>query len=358
MDGTDMSELTQGLRKLRLSMIPMLLSGISLALAHTPQVLPNEYSIPVLIASAFLCIVSLAFFTMGISSICESLGEIFCKLRRLFKYLTPALLIFTSISVFYGVEGSIGIEGLVSKPPLLIAAIFFIILLLLMAYSFIKLSSLLGSRSMMLGSAMIIPSPFAAITGYDTGVIIGSALGIIGSLILMLTLTRLIRAEIEVVEAEEAPQEYEEEPEEVSKLEEIPKRPLEVPRRRPVEVPRREEIYEGIHVRAEEKRARLLGPNGLTIELELGVRAFGRRDFVGYVPEEDLDYISRRHFEIKGTKEGYFIRDLGSLNGTWVNGNRIGREFVKLVNGAVIDVAEVARLRFSYESEDLGVPEI
>ncbi|ACB06777.1 FHA domain containing protein [Candidatus Korarchaeum cryptofilum OPF8] len=125
-----------------------------------------------------------------------------------------------------------------------------------------------------------------------------------------------------------------------------------------MEVPRREEIYEGIHVRAEEKRARLLGPNGLTIELELGVRAFGRRDFVGYVPEEDLDYISRRHFEIKGTKEGYFIRDLGSLNGTWVNGNRIGREFVKLVNGAVIDVAEVARLRFSYESEDLGVPEI
>ncbi|MCC6029221.1 MAG: FHA domain-containing protein [Candidatus Korarchaeum sp.] len=352
-----MSELTQGLRKLRLSMIPMLLSGISLALAHSPQVLPNEYSIPVLIASAFLCIVSLASFTMGISRICESLGEIFCKLRRLFKYLTPALLIFTSISIFYGIGGPIGIEGLVSKPPLLIAALFFIILLLLMAYSFIKLSSLLGSRSMMLGPLMIIPSPFAAITGYDTGVIIGSALGIIGSLIIMLSLTRLMRAEIEVLEAEEAPQEYEE-PEEVSRLEEIPERPLEAPRREPVEAPRREEVYERARVKAEEKRARLLGPNGLTIDLELGVRVFGRRDFVGYVPEEDLDYISRRHFEIKGTKEGYFIRDLGSLNGTWVNGNKIGREFVKLVNGAVIDVAEVARLRFSYESEDLGVPEI
>jgi len=354
-----MSELTQGLRKLRLSMISMLLSGISLALAQSPQVVPDEYSIPVLIASAFLCILSLAVFTIGLSSVCGSLGKIFCKLRRLFKYLTPALAIFTSISIFYGIEGPIGIEGLISRPPLLIAALFFIILLLLMAYSFIKLSSLLGSRLMMLGSVTMMPSPFVAITGYDASFIIGSALGIIGSLILTLSLTRLIRAEIEVVEAEEeAPQGYEEGPEEVSRLEEIPRRSLRAPSRRPVEVPGRGEIYERIHVRAEEKRARLLGPNGLTIDLGLGVRTFGRRDFVGYVPEEDLDYISRRHFEIKGTKEGYFIRDLGSLNGTWVNGNRIGREFVKLFNGAVIDVAEVVRLRFSYESEDLGVPEI
>ena len=354
-----MSELTHGLRKLRLSTIPMLLSGISLALAYFPQIVPSEYSIPVLIASALLCIVSLAIFTIGLSSICGSLGGVFCKLRKLFKYLTPALVIFTSISIFYGVEGPVGIEGLMSRPPLLLAALFFIILLILMAYSFIKLSSLLGSRSMMIGSVVIIPSPFAVIISYDTSAIIGSTLGIVGSLILMLSLTRLIRAEIEVIETEEeAPHEYEGGPEEVSRLEEIPERPLGITRGKPVEAPRREEIYEGIRVRAEGKRARLLGPNGLTIDLELGVRAFGRRDFVGYVPDDDLDYISRRHFEIKGTKEGYFIRDLGSLNGTWVNGNRIGREFVKLVNGAVIDVAEVARLRFSYESEDLGVPEI
>ncbi|HDI74002.1 MAG TPA: FHA domain-containing protein [Candidatus Korarchaeota archaeon] len=109
-----------------------------------------------------------------------------------------------------------------------------------------------------------------------------------------------------------------------------------------------------------EEGAQLVGPNGFIARLGPGIRTFGRRDFAGYIPDEDLDYISRRHFEIKGTSQGYYIRDLGSLNGTWVNGRKLERgESVKLTNRAVIDVAEVVRLRFvSSELEDLGVPTI
>ncbi|MCD6256185.1 MAG: FHA domain-containing protein [Deltaproteobacteria bacterium] len=109
-----------------------------------------------------------------------------------------------------------------------------------------------------------------------------------------------------------------------------------------------------------EPEAQLLGPGGFRVRIRTGIYTFGRRDFAGFVPEEDLNYISRRHFEIKATSQGFFIRDLGSLNGTWVNGKKLGRgESIRLSNGSIIDVAEVVRLKFlTRESDDLGVPSI
>ena len=49
--------------------------------------------------------------------------------------------------------------------------------------------------------------------------------------------------------------------------------------------------------------------------------------------------VSRRHAVIKRTDEGFEVRDLGSLNGTWVNGWRVDRATLK--PGDRLQVGEV-----------------
>lgn len=45
----------------------------------------------------------------------------------------------------------------------------------------------------------------------------------------------------------------------------------------------------------------------------------------------DLDGVSRRHAELSRDDEGWWIRDLGSVNGTLVNGERLGeRHLLKI----------------------------
>jgi pSer/pThr/pTyr-binding forkhead associated (FHA) protein len=48
---------------------------------------------------------------------------------------------------------------------------------------------------------------------------------------------------------------------------------------------------------------------------------------VGRFPDNHIvlkdDFISRKHFALDKTDEGYFIEDLGSKNGTYVNGEKI-----------------------------------
>ncbi len=347
-----MDGLTSGLRKLRFSLLPLIFSQISLALSGVSEtLLGHTLNLPFIVSSAALATLAYALALRGLSNVCSTLSGIFCMLKRLVKYLLPITVLLTVAGIYYTHEEfqnlGLGLDSLLGRPILLLIAILFVLLGILMAYSFFKLGSLTESGSMRLGAILLVPSHLLSLAGYP---VYGSAMGIAASLILMLSLTRLIRTGVEVVE--EVPEGYEEEVEEASP------RPREVPREEG-EFPLEGEAIERIPPKPKERRAKLLGPNGLTIELELGIRMFGRRDFVGYVPEEDLDYISRRHFEIKGTGAGFFIRDLGSLNGTWVNGNRLKRgDYVKLTNGSVIDVAEVVRLRFSLEAEDLGVPGI
>src|SRR5690349_14911585 len=59
-----------------------------------------------------------------------------------------------------------------------------------------------------------------------------------------------------------------------------------------------------------------------TIELR-----HGRPMIVGRAPSSDIPIIdptiSRRHAELHSTDKGFVIRDLGSSNGTFVNGSRI-----------------------------------
>ncbi len=109
--------------------------------------------------------------------------------------------------------------------------------------------------------------------------------------------------------------------------------------------------------KVEREEAHLVGPRGTKFPLSR-VTVFGRKDFAGLLPEEELQYISRRHFEIRKTTDGYVIRDLNSTNGTWVDGKLLepGEEY-PLREGSVIDVAEVIRLKF-VSGRELGVPSI
>jgi pSer/pThr/pTyr-binding forkhead associated (FHA) protein len=53
-----------------------------------------------------------------------------------------------------------------------------------------------------------------------------------------------------------------------------------------------------------------------------------QRTYVGRSPENDVqvqdNYVSRKHLELYKKGGKYFIRDLNSANGTFVNGKRIG----------------------------------
>ncbi len=67
----------------------------------------------------------------------------------------------------------------------------------------------------------------------------------------------------------------------------------------------------------------LLNDDGtLAQQCEIGEKPItvGRGDAADF--QIDDDGLSRRHFTIHRESDGYWIRDLSSRNGTWVDGNR------------------------------------
>jgi len=78
----------------------------------------------------------------------------------------------------------------------------------------------------------------------------------------------------------------------------------------------------------------------------LGREAFN--DIVVYDPE-----VSRRHAQISLQEGRYIIEDLGSTNGTFVNGRRVNSP-VPLHNGDVIEMGEEARIIFSSTADPFG----
>lgn len=88
-------------------------------------------------------------------------------------------------------------------------------------------------------------------------------------------------------------------------------------------------------------------PDGRMLPITSPRQVFGRADFERYVSADMLKYVSRRHFMISLEPGGFFIEDLGSANGTVVNGSDIrGKGRVPLKTGDTIEVGGVIKLRF------------
>ena len=70
---------------------------------------------------------------------------------------------------------------------------------------------------------------------------------------------------------------------------------------------------------------------------------------VGRHPDSDvfLDDItvSRRHVELSTSNTGHVIRDVGSLNGTYLNGERLGDSEVSRTNG---DELQIGKFKLLY----------
>lgn len=94
--------------------------------------------------------------------------------------------------------------------------------------------------------------------------------------------------------------------------------------------------------------ATLSSPRG-NIHITDIVQEFGRLDFTGIVPEENLKLISRRHFRTRLQGGKLYIEDLGSTNGTFVNEVDIrGKGLIPLQRGDRVNIAGVVDLTVEY----------
>ncbi len=71
-----------------------------------------------------------------------------------------------------------------------------------------------------------------------------------------------------------------------------------------------------------------------------------------------IQRISRRHAQIAYREQGYFISDLGSRNGTYVNGQAVEAEAVRLKDGDEIVVGGVVALRFHNPGDTVARPRL
>jgi VWFA-related protein len=84
---------------------------------------------------------------------------------------------------------------------------------------------------------------------------------------------------------------------------------------------------------------------GKTFEVSTGTTTIGRTSANDiFIPDKP---VSRKHAEISFEKETFFIRDLGSKNGTQVDGERISSEPESLKDGANIHLSSKTILEFN-----------
>ncbi len=300
--------------------------------------------------------------------------DTFCKVAIVVKYgfilslLSAVGFIALKYSTLTSGEAQlITTSSLTSSPLLMLSGLSALAVWLSVAYAYYLLGNLTYINYIKFGGILTVVGPI--IDSYIVTSLKIPALTVISFIMLTVGLRQLIQG---VTFEEEALEEYEE-------VEEVrPKRPkrraypeLEEFRyddeyqyertferereeflRRPARRKRPIDVTEGVS-----EGPYLLGPRGVKFPLSR-LTIIGRKDFVGLLPEEELQYISRRHLEIKKSGRGYVVRDLGSTNGTWVDGRRLepGEEY-PLREGSVIDLAEVVRLKF-ISGRELGVPSI
>jgi len=94
-------------------------------------------------------------------------------------------------------------------------------------------------------------------------------------------------------------------------------------------------------------RAKIVLPNGMEIRLDGNSCVIGRGDLARVLSLDKLNLISRRHFEVKSENEQFYIEDMGSANGTRLNGEDIGGQGqVSLSDNDLIEPAGAIRLTF------------
>jgi len=93
--------------------------------------------------------------------------------------------------------------------------------------------------------------------------------------------------------------------------------------------------------------AKIALPNGMEIQFAGNSRVIGRGDLARVLSLDELGLISRRHFEVKYEDEQFYIEDLGSANGTRLNGEDIsGKGPVSLNDDDVIEPAGAVLVKF------------
>jgi predicted component of type VI protein secretion system len=98
----------------------------------------------------------------------------------------------------------------------------------------------------------------------------------------------------------------------------------------------------------------LFGPlSGQMVPLAAGELIIGRDEDCGLGPMSD--FVSRQHCVLTLTDEELTIRDLGSKNGTFVNGSRVGNIATVLKDGAIVSVGDFV-FQIDFESERVPVP--
>ena len=75
--------------------------------------------------------------------------------------------------------------------------------------------------------------------------------------------------------------------------------------------------------------------NGREYHLKLGTNTVGRGKEADIIIPDD-SHLSKQHFIIKTNNKGCSIKDLGSTNGTFLDGGKVGKSFQLLKTGGVI----------------------
>lgn len=112
-------------------------------------------------------------------------------------------------------------------------------------------------------------------------------------------------------------------------------------------------LQKTIPARPRKVHAKLILPNNNEIKITDAEKIFGREDFMGVFPIDDLMVIGKKHLKIIKMLNGTYIEDLNSQNGTKLNGEEIkglGRR--NLNGGDEIMVANLLKTRYMEEEVD------
>jgi pSer/pThr/pTyr-binding forkhead associated (FHA) protein len=95
------------------------------------------------------------------------------------------------------------------------------------------------------------------------------------------------------------------------------------------------------------------GPSaGMRFEIKRPRLVIGRRsiqsnaEFNTPLLQLNDPHVSRYHLAIVARPDGVYAHDIGSANGTWINGRQLGGEPVRLENGAELQLGPDSQLNF------------